>query len=96
MSQQLAHFIQLANRGRSPAASGGEQRAWAIAQVLLEHTPGLDADATAGIGELANLVGEKSWLDWDDITSEVLPQSPSSQANIASTQSDQQRDEPSR
>ena len=72
MTDSIKHFVRLAKRGQSPAASGGEARAWAIAQVLLEHTPGLDEKATEGIGELANLIGEKSWLDWDDITDAVL------------------------
>lgn len=72
MSDNLEHFTRLANRGRSPAASGGEARAWAIAQILLEHTPGLDETATAGIGELAKLIADKPWMDWDEIKEQVL------------------------
>lgn len=76
MTKNLEHFVRLAKRGQSPAASGGEARAWAIAQALLEHAPGLDETATAGIGELANLIGEKSWLSWEDIIEEVLESGP--------------------
>lgn len=78
MTRQLEHFVRLASRGQSPAGSGGEQRAWFIARVLLEHTPGLDEDATTAIGELATLIAEKPWLDWDEIQNEVLqtPQPP--------------------
>jgi hypothetical protein len=72
MSQNLEHFIRLAARGQSPAASGGEARAWAIAAALVENTPGLDESAAAGIGELAELIGNESWLDWDEIKARVL------------------------
>lgn len=71
-NEKLQHLVTLANRGRSPAASGGEARAWAIVEVLLEHCPGLDADATNAIGELAELIGEKPWLQWDEIREQIL------------------------
>lgn len=72
MSNNLEHFVRLANRGRSSGASGGEARAWVIAQVLLEHTPGLDEDATSGLGELAKLIADKPWLDWEELKDLVL------------------------
>ena len=72
MTRQLEHFVRLASRGQSPAGSGGEQRAWEIARVLLEHTPGLDEDATAAIGELATLISDKPWMSWEDIREQVL------------------------
>lgn len=72
MTKQLEHFVRLANRGQSGGGSGGERRAWEIARVLLEHTPGLDEDATKAIGELAELISEKPWMNWEDVRETVL------------------------
>ncbi|PHQ31498.1 hypothetical protein [Rhodopirellula bahusiensis] len=71
-NEKLRHLVTLANRGRAGGASGGEARAWAIAEVLLENVPGLDGKATAAIAELISLIEEKPWLDWDEIREEVL------------------------
>jgi hypothetical protein len=52
----LEHFINLLLRGRHSGASGGERRAYKIAKALLEHAPGLDAKALAGISPFAEMV----------------------------------------
>lgn len=43
------HFLRLATKGRHPGASGGEKRAARLAAAVLDHAPGLDSDATAGL-----------------------------------------------
>ncbi len=55
-SRQLAHFIELARRGRNPAASGGEQRAARLAAALLDDVAGIDQDAVAGLTMFARVV----------------------------------------
>jgi hypothetical protein len=54
-SRELSHFVELARRGSSPAASGGEQRAFRIAEALLQDVAGLDQDALNGLGFFARL-----------------------------------------
>jgi len=49
----LDHFMRLADRGRFPCASGGEKRAYRIAQVLCEEAPGLDHRALTGLAAFA-------------------------------------------
>ena len=51
----LEHFIRLAQRGNHPGASSGEHRAYALAMAILEHTPGLDADARVGAAEFLDV-----------------------------------------
>lgn len=51
MREDLRHFCDLAHRGGHPAASGGEQRAHALATAVLENLPGLDDLAIHGLVE---------------------------------------------
>ena len=51
----VGHFLNLARNGRHGAASGGEQRAHALATVALEHVSGLDALALEGFREFCLL-----------------------------------------
>ena len=48
------HFLRLAKRGKHPAASGGEQRAYRIAKALAEDACGLDDLAFDGLLEWAD------------------------------------------
>lgn len=56
MTPELNHFLALARRGRQPAASGGERRAAALAECIVENVPGLDATALDGLLEFVVLV----------------------------------------
>lgn len=47
----LDHFLRLASRGKHPAASSGEQRAYQLALAAVEHVPGLDESARDGLCE---------------------------------------------
>lgn len=51
MNADLDHFLNLALRGRYPAASGGEHRAFKLAQAVVEYVPGLDELARDGLCE---------------------------------------------
>lgn len=53
-SERLEHLLLCAKRGASSGASDDEKNARAIVEVIMDGAIGLDADATAGIGELAN------------------------------------------
>lgn len=46
----LEHFIRLARVGkRNRGASGGEKRAYKLAQCILDNVPGLDGQAINGL-----------------------------------------------
>lgn len=47
-AKALTRFIDLARRGSGGGASGGEIRAAALAEAILEHAPGLDDEALEG------------------------------------------------
>lgn len=47
----LEHFLDLATTGREQGCSSGEWAALQLAQAIVEHAPGLDASATAGLIE---------------------------------------------
>lgn len=48
-SADFKHFLRLARRGKFPAASGGEYRAYRLAKAVLDDLPGLDDAAIAGL-----------------------------------------------
>lgn len=52
----VEHFTNLARAGKHGWASGGEKRAHAIAQVILENAGGIDEQALRGMAEFARLV----------------------------------------
>lgn len=54
--KQIDHFIRLAKRGKHPAASGGEGRAWRLANALLNDLNGMDDDALMGLLAFLELV----------------------------------------
>lgn len=58
MSPALEHFLNLAESGACPGASGGERRATKLARILAAEVPGLDATAIAGLGEFARLCSQ--------------------------------------
>lgn len=46
----IEHFIRLARTGkRNKGASGGEKRAYKLAQCVLDNLPGLDSRAVSGL-----------------------------------------------
>jgi hypothetical protein len=57
--RNLNHFLQLAERGRYSGASGGEARAFRLAEAIADFVPGLDPSATAGAIEFAKLASTK-------------------------------------
>lgn len=69
MSDNLDHLLTCAKRG----ATGNEKNARAIVQALLDGVIGLDADATAGIGELANMLYNKGFEARDEIRAAIGP-----------------------
>ena len=63
----LEHLINLASRGGHGGASGGERRARAIVDCLLENVAGLDGDAVAGISDLITLIETQPWHSWESL-----------------------------
>jgi hypothetical protein len=51
----LDRFLELADRGAHRGASGGEKRAAQLAASIVDHVPGLDAQAVAGLIEFVRL-----------------------------------------
>jgi hypothetical protein len=56
LSQELSHFLNLANCGFHPGASGGQQRAAKLARVVALEVSGLDDQAQRGLVEFIALV----------------------------------------
>jgi hypothetical protein len=54
-TQNLKHFLQLAQRGKHPGTSGGERRAYRIAKAILDDVHGLDGQAVEGLMEFVQL-----------------------------------------
>lgn len=53
----IEHFIRLARTGKNnPGASGGEKRAFRLAQCVLNNVPGLDGEAIEGLIEFIRIV----------------------------------------
>jgi hypothetical protein len=55
-SAELDHFLELARRGTGAGASGGERRCAALAEVIMEHAGGIDAQAYTGLCQFAAMV----------------------------------------
>ena len=52
----MAHFLQLARRGRRGGASPSERKCHLVADALLDTVPGLDDLALAGLLEFTSLI----------------------------------------
>lgn len=55
-AQTLVQFYEVARRGRSPAASNGEQRAYRLGLAVLKDGYGLDASIREGLSVLGEMV----------------------------------------
>lgn len=73
MSERLEHLLICAKRGASAGASGNEKAARAIVEAIMDGAIGLDADAAAGIGELANKLYLDGFSARDEIRGQIGP-----------------------
>lgn len=52
----LDHFLDLVIQGQRRGCSSGERQAHLLARAILDHAPGLDASATAGLIQWIGMV----------------------------------------
>lgn len=73
LSQGFRHFLRLAKRGKFPAASGGEARAYLLARCVLANVPGLDQTAQVGLSELIEFTSRDPMAAVDLVDQEQVP-----------------------
>lgn len=72
-SEKLEHLLCCAKRGAHAGSSGNEKNARAIVEAIMDGVIGLDADATAGIAELAQVLRNRGFQARDEIRAQIGP-----------------------